>query len=238
MFLCSEGAFVATSQKKAPSEHKTMWNTYTSGSEKACEKSTKKVVPTSLDLSLLYTITFCKNCKLLTRDNSKRFWRGQMANVHHSDLSVVCETRFFEKKRKIQKKVKSAIWVVIRMRAAKKKGLPRRPKPMYWQGFIFKHFFLQNTWFALRPRPRTCALPKREGPWGGRRPGGKGVRLFLNKTCFSKKLDFLSSHSDLNTGCQYWRIPEDAESTEVTNSFCCFHVRFLRWPPGAVARSA
>ena len=90
--------------KKDPSEHKNIWNTYTSVSEKACEKSVKKVVPTSLDLSLLYTITFCKNCKILTHGNSKRFWRGQMVNVHHSDLSVVYETRSFPKNENFTKK--------------------------------------------------------------------------------------------------------------------------------------
>ena len=89
--------------KKAPSEHKNIWNTYTSRSGKACEKSAKKVVPTSLDLSLLYTSTFCKKIKILTHGNSKRFWRGQMVNVHHSDLSVVFETGCLTQKRKFYK---------------------------------------------------------------------------------------------------------------------------------------
>ena len=171
MFLCSEGAFFATSQKcvlvclggfwqernmmqgfglwftqktikkrcsyesprkhtsihfcdvakKASSEHRFIWNTYTSGSGKACEKSAKKVVPTSLDLSLLYTSTFCKKCKILTHGNSKRFWRGQMVNVRHSDLSVVYETRFFSKKTKIlQKNVKNLRVGKKRMRGPKK----------------------------------------------------------------------------------------------------------------------
>ena len=94
--------------KKVPSEHKYIWNTYTSGSEKACETSAKKVVPTSLDLSLLYTSTIRKSFKILTHGNRKRFWRGQMVNVHHSGLSVVYETRFFQKYENFTKKRKKS----------------------------------------------------------------------------------------------------------------------------------
>ena len=91
--------------KNAPSEHSYIWNPYTSGSEKPSKKSAKKGVPTSSDLRLLCTITFCKINKVLIRSNNKRFWRGQTVNVHLSDLSVVYTIRLFQKKRNFYKKV-------------------------------------------------------------------------------------------------------------------------------------
>ena len=91
--------------KKAPAEHIYIWNPYMSGSEKPSKKSAKKGVPTSSDLRLLNTITFCKINKVLIRSNNKRFWRGQTVNVHLSDLSVVFTIRLFQKKRNFYKKV-------------------------------------------------------------------------------------------------------------------------------------
>ena len=49
--------------KKTSSEQNSIFNPYTSGSEKACEKSAKKVVRASLDLSVIYTIPLYKTYK-------------------------------------------------------------------------------------------------------------------------------------------------------------------------------
>ena len=133
---------------------------------KSMWKSVKKVVPTSLDLSLLYTSTFCEKNRILIHGNSKRFWRGQMVNVHHSDLSVVYETGFFKPKRKIYKKnVKSAIVNTILMRAAKMGG-PRMLKDngIHWS---------QGAPTAARP-PFTNPGLRPHTPPVKHTPGGPG----------------------------------------------------------------
>ena len=59
--------------QKVPSEHNPIGYPYTRGSEKPSKKSAKKGVPASLDLRLLYRITFCEINKILllvTRQDS------------------------------------------------------------------------------------------------------------------------------------------------------------------------
>ena len=90
--------------KNVASEHHPIGYPYTRGSKKPSKKSAKKGVPASLDLRLLYRITFCEINKVLTRGNQTRFWRGQMANVHHSDLRFVIYNYICQKKHENQKK--------------------------------------------------------------------------------------------------------------------------------------
>ena len=74
--------------KKTSSEQNSICNPYTSGSEKACEKSVKKVVRASSDLSVLYTITLCKTCKIKRSLTVGDFGRHQNACFVHEIIRL------------------------------------------------------------------------------------------------------------------------------------------------------
>ena len=65
--------------KKTSSEQNSIFNPYTSGSEKVCEKSVKKVVRASSDLSVLYTIPLYKTCEIKRSLTVGDFGRHQNA---------------------------------------------------------------------------------------------------------------------------------------------------------------
>ena len=88
------------------------------------KKHVKKVLKKSFRrawISACYIRVHFVKKQILIHGNSKRFWGGQMVNVHHSDLSVVYKTRVFSQKTKnLQKNVKNLKVGKSRMRAAKK----------------------------------------------------------------------------------------------------------------------
>ena len=74
--------------KKTSSEQRCIWYPYTSGSEKACERSVKKVVRASSDLSVLYTIPLCKTCKIKRSLTVGDFGRHQNACFVHEIIRL------------------------------------------------------------------------------------------------------------------------------------------------------
>ena len=74
--------------KKTSSEQNSICNPHTSGSEKACEKSVKKVVRASSDLSVLYTIPLCKTCKIKRSLTVGDFGRHQNACFVHEIIRL------------------------------------------------------------------------------------------------------------------------------------------------------
>ena len=74
--------------KKTSSEQRCIWYPYTSGSEKTCEKSVKKVVRASLDLSVLYTIPLYKTCKFKRSLTVGDFGRHQNACFVHEIIRL------------------------------------------------------------------------------------------------------------------------------------------------------
>ena len=74
--------------KKTSSEQNSICNPYTSGSEKACEKSVKKVVRASSDLSVLYTIPLYKTCKIKRSLTVGDFGRHQNACFVHEIIRL------------------------------------------------------------------------------------------------------------------------------------------------------
>ena len=74
--------------KKTSSEQRCIWYPYTSGSEKACEKSVKKVVRASSDLSVLYTIPLYKTCKIKRSLTVGEFGRHQNACFVHEIIRL------------------------------------------------------------------------------------------------------------------------------------------------------
>ena len=95
--------------KKVPSEHHPIWHPYTRGSEKPSKKSTKKGVPASLDLRLLYRITFCEINKILllvTRQDSGEA-KSWMFTTQISDSYI--QLHVFKKTQKNKKNVKNII---------------------------------------------------------------------------------------------------------------------------------
>ena len=88
-YITTQAHTFATLQKKASFEHNYIKYPYTSGSGKPSKKIVKTIVFTSLDLSLLYTITCCENIKILHCGNRMRSRRGQIVNVHHLDPTGV-----------------------------------------------------------------------------------------------------------------------------------------------------
>ena len=81
--------------KKSSSEQNSIFNPYTSGSEKACEKSVKKVVRASSDLSVLYTIPLCKTCKFKRSLTVGNFGRHQNACFVHEIIRLPTWIMFF-----------------------------------------------------------------------------------------------------------------------------------------------
>ena len=74
--------------KKTSSEQNSIWYPYTSGSEKACEKSAKQVFRASSDLSVLYTIPLYKTCEIKRSLTVGDFGRHQNACFVHEIIRL------------------------------------------------------------------------------------------------------------------------------------------------------
>ena len=85
--------FATLQKKKALSEHKDTWNTYTSGSES--KKNAKEVVRASLDLSVLYTIPLYKTCTFKRSPAVGDFGRHQNACLVHEIIRLPYRIHFF-----------------------------------------------------------------------------------------------------------------------------------------------
>ena len=95
-------------------------------------------------------------------------------------------------------------------------GSLRRPNlTRYQRSFVFVHFW-QNFDFSVRLGHRAYWLPTWESPWGGQQSHKVPAILYLfTKTFFHKTLLLLFARDSAHTGCQHWRVPEEAESHDV-----------------------